>query len=281
MKQVASLQYGVIFKKAFCDVEVFKGFVKAVLGIDLEIDTVETEKSFDPVIGNVDLRFDLYAQDTKNRVVVDIQHKKNSDHYDRFLHYHCAAILEQISKARNYRPPLKVFTIVVLTSGDKHQKDVLTIDFDPKDADGNGVNEIPHKIIYLCPKYANEKTPAIYKEWLDAIQDTLDGQVEESNYHEALIQKIFNAIENDHVSPTERARMFDEFNDEEYKQTAFAEGIEKGIEKGITKGLAEGELKAKFAIAEGMLAKGLDLQTISELTGLTQIEIENLQHNEA
>jgi hypothetical protein len=90
MKQVASLQYGVIFKKAFCDVEVFKGFVKAVLGIDLEIDTVETEKSFDSVIGNVDLRFDLYAQDTKNRVVVDIQHKKNSDHYDRFLHYHRA-----------------------------------------------------------------------------------------------------------------------------------------------------------------------------------------------
>jgi len=275
MKQVASLQYGVIFKKAFCDVDIFKGFVKAVLGIDLEIDTVETEKSFDPVIGNVDLRFDLYAQDEKNRIIVDIQHKKSSDHYDRFLHYHCAAILEQISKARNYRPPLKVFTIVVLTSGDKHQKDVLTIDFDPKDADGNGINEIPHKIIYLCPKYANEKTPAIYKEWMDAIQDTLDGQVEESNYHEALIQKIFNAIENDLVSPTERARMFDEFNDEEQKQTTFAEGIEKGI----AKGKLEGALLEKQTIAKGMLAKGLDLATIVELTGLTHTEIENLQHN--
>ncbi len=281
MKQVASLQYGVIFKKAFCDVDVFKGFVKAVLGIDLEIDVVETEKAFNPVIGNVDLRFDLYAQDVKNRIIVDIQHKRNSDHYDRFLHYHCAAMLEQVAKAENYRPPLKVFTIVVLTSGDKHQKDVLTIDFDPKDLDGNGINEIPHKVIYLCPKYANEKTPATYKEWMDAIQDTLDGQVEESNYHELLIQKIFDAIENDHVSPTERARMFDEFNDEEYKQTAFAEGIEKGIEKGITKGLEQGELKAKFAIAKGMLAKGLDFETISELTGLTHTEIENLQHNES
>ena len=34
MKQVASLQYGVIFKKAFCDVDVFKGFVRDILGIN-------------------------------------------------------------------------------------------------------------------------------------------------------------------------------------------------------------------------------------------------------
>jgi len=31
MKQVASLRYGVIFKKAFCDVEIFKGFVRDIL----------------------------------------------------------------------------------------------------------------------------------------------------------------------------------------------------------------------------------------------------------
>lgn len=42
MKQVASLQYGVIFKKAFCDVDVFKGFVRDILGIEINIDKVET-----------------------------------------------------------------------------------------------------------------------------------------------------------------------------------------------------------------------------------------------
>lgn len=65
MKYVASLRYGVIFKKAFGDVEVFTHFVKDFLGISLEIDQVETEKSFDPPIGNVDSRFDLYAEDKK------------------------------------------------------------------------------------------------------------------------------------------------------------------------------------------------------------------------
>ena len=158
---------------------------------------------------------------------------------------------------------------MVLTSGDKHQKDVLTIDFDPKDLNGNGINEISHKIIYLCPKYANEKTPAAYKEWMDAIQDTLDGQVEESNYHELLIQKIFDAIENDHISPAERARMFDEFNDEEQKQTLFAKGIEQGK--------LEGEKLKALEIAKGMLTKGFDISTISDITKLTTTEIETLK----
>ena len=47
MKQVASLRYGVIFKKAFCDPEIFTAFVRDMLGIKIEIDQVETEKAFD------------------------------------------------------------------------------------------------------------------------------------------------------------------------------------------------------------------------------------------
>ena len=81
MKQVASLQYGVIFKKAFSQPDIFTGFVRDILGIQIEIDRVETEKSFAPLIGKVDTRFDLFAQDLKNRVLVEIQHVRFPDHY--------------------------------------------------------------------------------------------------------------------------------------------------------------------------------------------------------
>jgi hypothetical protein len=257
MKQVASLQYGVIFKKAFSQPDIFSAFVKAVLGIEFSCEKVETEKSFKPTIGYVDSRFDLFAQDNKNRIIVDIQHAQSASHYDRFLHYHCAALLEQIPKGeKSYRPKLKVFTIVVLTSNDRHQKDVLTIDFDPKDLQGNGIHEIPHKVIFLCPKHVNENTPKAYKEWMDAIKDTLDGKVEETDYHNAMIQKIFVAIEKDGITPTERYEMFEEYDRRE---------------------IAETKLKKKVKlIARGMLAKGFDLDTITELTGLTLAEIENL-----
>jgi len=84
MIKVASLRYGVIFKKAFSKPHIFKAFVKDFLDIELEIDKVETEKSFSPIIGNVDSRFDLFAEDKKNRIIVDMQHVRYPDHYHRF-----------------------------------------------------------------------------------------------------------------------------------------------------------------------------------------------------
>ncbi len=261
MKKVAPLRYGVVFKKAFCDLEIFTAFVRDFLDINLEIDEVETEKEFDPPIGRVKPRFDLFAEDTKNRVIVDIQHVRYPDHYDRFLHYHCAAMLELIQNAKNYRPDTRVYTLVVLTSGDRHKIDISTIDFDPKDLKGNHLGEIFHKIIYVCPKYVNEDTPEPYREWMRAIEDSLDREVEETDYRQAEVRKIFELIEADKISPEERARMFDEYNEEEKKKDDIEQKFKKGIEQG------------KLETAKAMLAKGMDTPLISELTGLSEAAI--------
>lgn len=269
MKQVASLHYGVIFKKAFSQPDIFTAFVEAVLGIRIEIDKVETEKSFQPTVGNVDSRFDLFAQDIKNRIIVDIQHEKKDSHYDRFLHYHCAAILEQMQKGdMSYRPQLRVFTIVILTSNDKHKKDVLTIDFDPKDLQGKGINEIPHKVIYLCPKFVNENTPIAYREWMEAIADTLDRKVEESHYHHKMIHKIFAIIEESDLTTTDQYNLIEEHEDRLL------------LEEKMRKATLKATLTAKKTIYDTMLAKGLDLETTKELTGLTTAEIERLNSDD-
>jgi hypothetical protein len=257
MKRVAPLRYDVIFKKAFSDPEIFTAFVHDVLGIRIEIDKVETEKSFKPPIGRVASRFDLFAEDLKNRVVVDIQHVRYLDHYDAFLHYHCAAILEQVAKAENYRPKLAVYSIIVLTSGDRHQVDLAMIDFDPKTRHGKGLGEIPHKVVYLCPKYANDETPAPLREWLQAIDDTLDETVDESDYQNPLIQRIFNLIEQDSILPEERARMFEEYNQETLKQDLIKQ---RNIE-----------------IARALLAKAMPIDLIAEVTELSEAEIIPLQ----
>ena len=171
--------------------------------------------------------------------------------YDRFLHYHCVALLEQINQSLDYRPALKVFTIVVLTSGDKHKKDVVVTDLDPHDLEGNYLGEISHKIIHLCPKYLNEKTPIAYREWLRAIEDSLDEQVEESCYQLSVIQKIFQHIEKDSVSPAERARMIDEYHLEELKRDKFTEGLQQGLQQGHKQGKLAGEV----AILQRLLEK--------------------------
>ncbi len=124
MKKIESLQYGIIFKKAFCVPEIFKAFVRDFLDVDLNIDHVETEKSFRPTIGKIDTRFDLFAEDRENRTVVDIQHRRLPDHYHRFLYYHCIAMIETAVSSKDYSPGLSVYTLVVLTSGDRHKRDV-------------------------------------------------------------------------------------------------------------------------------------------------------------
>ncbi len=260
MKKVASLRYGVIFKKAFCDPEIFTAFVRDMTGVNIEIDLVEREKEFDPPVGYVKSRFDLFAQDIKNRVIVDIQHERYADHYNRFMHYHIAAILEQVANARDYRPPMTVFTIVVLTSGDKHKRDISVTDFDPRDMKGNPLGEMNHKVIYLCPGYVNDGTPEPFRSWLLAIQDTLDEEVDETAYQKPEIRKIFDHIEKGSLSPAERAKMFDEYGLEQLQDEKKAEGIKEG--------------KAEVAIA--LLKKGLPISLISETTGLSESEIETL-----
>lgn len=263
MKKVASLKYGVIFKKAFCDPEIFTAFIQDMIGLAVTIDHVETEKEFDPPIGYVKPRFDLFAEDTTHRIIVDIQHARTTDHYDRFLCYHCVALLEQVANAENYSAALKVFTIVVLTSGDRHKTDISVTDFDPHDLQGHPLHEIPHKIIYVCPKYLNNTTPEPYREWLRAIQDTLDEEVDESQYHRSEIRKLFEAIQRDHISPDERARMIDEYHQEELQSTKFEEG----------------KLTRQAEIAQALLQKGVAIDIIAETTDCSREELLALQES--
>lgn len=266
MKEVASLRYGVIFKKAFSVPEIFTAFVRDFVGVSIEIDQVETEKSFDPPIGNVAVEFDLYAQDKKNRIIVDIQHERYFDHsgaiWARFLHYQCVALLQQLASSADYRPKWRVYTLVVLTAGDKHQRDIAVIDFDLHDRDGNPLGEIPHKVIYICPKYVNDETPAEVREWLSAIEDSLDEQVDETHYTRPEIRQVFELIKKDLVTPQERARMFEESHEEELKQSAFEEGLE------------EGETRKALLIARSLLDEGWQASDIVRITGLTVEQIQ-------
>ena len=231
MIEVSPLRYGVIFKKVFCQPHIFTAFVKDFTGVEIEIDAVETEKSFYPVVGKVDGRFDLFAEDKRNRIIIEIQHQRFPDHYDRFLHYHCMALVEQAKKSDNYCPYRRVLSLVVLTSGDRHKTDVSITDFEPKDSQGRGIGETQHQLIYICPKYVNPNTKAVYRDWLEAIDDSLDHHVDETQYQRPIIQDIFKTIEEDNTTPQEYARMKEEHSSEEYHRKKYQEGIDAGIKQ--------------------------------------------------
>ena len=55
-----------------------------------------------------------------------------------------------------------------------------------------------------------------------------------------------------------------------------AKGLEEGRAKGLEEGRAEGRTEAKKELVKKMLKKEMNIDLISELTGLTKEEIENL-----
>ena len=57
-------------------------------------------------------------------------------------------------------------------------------------------------------------------------------------------------------------------------------GIEEGHASGVKEGLARGIAENQRDIAANMLAKGMDAELISELTGLSEEDILELKHTD-
>jgi hypothetical protein len=66
-------------------------------------------------VGNVATKFDLFAEDKKNRVIVEVQHAHYSDTYERFVYYQCSTMVETLVCSDNYSFPVTVITLVFFT----------------------------------------------------------------------------------------------------------------------------------------------------------------------
>ena len=64
---------------------------------------------------------------------------------------------------------------------------------------------------------------------------------------------------------------------EEGLQEGEKRGLEKGLEKGKEEGLQEGEKKAKIALAVNLLKEHFPLEKVSELTELSEEELDQLK----
>ena len=63
----------------------------------------------------------------------------------------------------------------------------------------------------------------------------------------------------------------------EGREAGRAEGEARGIERGRSAGLVEGEARGKLAIARKLLASGMQEAQVSEFTGLTTEQLEELK----
>jgi hypothetical protein len=219
---LARLDNEVFFKKAFTDEIVFKAFVKDIVGIEVEPAKIETEKVFQPKLGNiafnsVGCRYDIFAEDIKRRIVIEIQKVEydgaaSCHNFDRFLHYHLQAITEQQRSSEDYSVEKTVYTIVVMTAPYKinaktnelYKDEVLISTLNPKNLKGIERKIFNHELIYLNPNYKGQDTPQNYRDWLDLIYESIHNpENPQINIKNAGIKRATEIVSYENISPEE------------------------------------------------------------------------------
>ncbi len=275
---LARLDNEVFFKKAFTDKIVLKAFVKDIVGIEIEPDRIETEKRFGPKMGDIDFRYDIFAEDTARRVIIEIQKVEYDHNFDRFLHYHLQAITEQQRSSANYSVDRTVYTIVLMTAPYKIDKktrefyadEVLVSSLNPRNLKGLERKIFNHELIYLNPNYRGYDTPANYRDWLDLVYESIHHpENPHINTENAGVRRVADIIQFDNISPEEWRLAKIEVGKREVLQLEREEGIEIGI--------AAGEGKVKETVARLLIQDGADNAYIKRLTGLEDAEIEALR----
>lgn len=273
--KVAPLRYDVIFKKAFGKPDLFKALVKDFLHIDnFEIDKVENDKAFYPPVGNVNFKFDLFAEDKKNRIVVEMQHAHYSDTYERFMYYQLCAMVESIASSKNYSFPVTVNTVIFFTRKrtPSSNSGLLEVDFQARDTyDGKVIEKVfekrKHRLLFVFVNDFNDAYSSKESaKWMQAFSGTLNREVDPKDYANPCISKMLEVIKEDNITADEHAQMKEEDNQEE----AQIEAREEGFEEGERKGRKDGERKKAEETARNLLAIGsLSVEQIASATGLS------------
>lgn len=266
---LGNLDNEVVFKKAFTNKIVFKAFVRDILGIEIEVDIIETEKRFEPRIGNIDFKLDIYAESIDKRVVIEIQRIEYDSRFDRFLHYFFMVFAEQQRKHKNYSPEQTVYMIVILTApysiDDKNdnviQDEVLLLNLNPRTIGGIERKMNDHQLVFLNPNYQDAETPPEIRDWLDLIYQSIHkSENPKINLSNEGIKVAVDLIDYDDFTPEQRTETIDE--------------NEKRI---TTARLKEFEVRE---IGRKMVEMGLTNDIISEATGLSTERINIIRNTD-
>lgn len=211
---LGGLDNEVIFKKAFTDITVFTSFVHDVLGIDVEVDKIETEKKFLPKVGYIDFELDIFAETIDKRIVIEIQRIEYDHNFDRFLHYFLMVIAEQQKRSKDYGISQTVYVIVILTApysisgkdGQPIKDEMLLLKLNPKTIRGVERELYNHQLVCLNPNHLDDDTPPAVRDWLNLIYQSIHNSDRAViNRNNEGIRRAAELISFENLTPEERA----------------------------------------------------------------------------
>lgn len=261
--------------------------------------------------------FDLYCENEKGeKFIIELQNIKQQFFLDRSIFYSTFPIQSQSPKGKDWNYHLKaVYTIALLNfdltdkgSPERYVREVMLMD--------KHTHEIFYDkltFIYLeMPKFKKreDELETHFDKWLYVLKHLSHFQERPKQLQEKIFERLFEAAEIAKLTP-EDMRKYEESlkiyrdnrNTLEYAlkeatqegmqkglqqgiqkgiRKGIQEGLQKGIQKGIRKGREEGLLKGReterIEIAKMLKKNGVSIEVIMKSTGLSQEQVEQLDH---
>jgi predicted transposase/invertase (TIGR01784 family) len=227
-------------------------------------------------LGNVALDrkaiFDLYCENERGeKFIVEIQKAKQKFFKDRTLFYSTFPIREQ-AKRSNWNYELNaVYTIAILDfvfDEDKTEPEKFRYDVKLQDIETNKVFYDKLTFIYLeMPKFQKtlDEIETRFEQWLYVIRNLNKLETLPAKLQEKIFKKVFKVAEIAKFTPSQH---------QDYEESL---KVYRDMKNSLDTAREEGKMAEKLTIAEKLIKKGLDNEFVSETTGLSVEDIENLK----
>jgi len=273
--------------------DVLEGFLAAFLHEDVQVieilDSESNQSEFDKKFNRVDI---LVKDQKQRQIIIEIQNHRETGYLERILWGASKLIVDNLELGQDYRHVSKVISISILYFNFGLEEDYVYY----------GVNEfkglhtkktlvfrqLNQQTRKLEKRYSKEVFPEYYLINVERFQDVIASDLDEWIYllkHSAL-RANFKAKNIDTAGKklallkmTREQRqhyedyMMDMAVEHDVLETARTDGLQEGLQKGLQQGQQKGKTEKAKAIARNMLAKGLDITLIVEMTGLSEEEL--------
>ena len=234
-------------------------------------------------------RLDISATDDNGiKYDIEMQCRKTKDIINRTLFYASKLHAKDLKENEDYNKS-RVISIWIFAENitDRHEPiSEALMTFQPYKEDTYGIMSNNLRIIYLeLNKYIVSDENIKYKlsKWVDFLKDPIN--LNKETVEDKDIDKARKTLEYISTSKEERIiiEKIVEGRNDFYSANTIAreegkeEGIELGLKEGLDKGLKEGEKNKSIEIAKNMLKLNVDVNIISQSTGLSVEEIKDLK----
>ena len=232
--------------------------------------------------------FDVYCENERGeKFIVEMQNAYQRYFKDRSLFYSTFPIREQAPKGADWNFKLEHVYTVALLNFDLEEE---AFDQDDINHDVGLLDKKTHKVFNdkLSFKYVEiakfDKTEddlvTLYDKWLYVLKNLSRLDERPATLKEKVFTKLFEEAEIARFTPTELKEYEDSLKAYRDVKNSIDTALEKGREEGRVEGRAEGREEGKnlkaIQIAKKMLAAGMDIDTIINMTDLSKSEIEKL-----